>query len=80
MPAGSNVLISDLPVGAAIQTLSDVLGSDPLAGRGATQTLSGEAAGLRDLGFLGMLTTTQTKSTHPNACAVSVMYDARRGN
>lgn len=66
MPAGSNVLNSELLVGrGAIQLLFDVLGSGPLGGRGAIQTSSGEAMGLRGLCFLGMLTTTQTKSTHP---------------
>jgi hypothetical protein len=69
LPAGPNVLNSELLGGrGAIQPLFDVLGSGSLGGREAIQT-SSEAMGLRGLCFLGMLTTTQTKSTHPHVCA-----------
>lgn len=81
MLAGPNVLNSELLGGrGAIQSLSDLLGSGPLGGRGAIQTLSGEAMGLRGLCFLGMLTTTQTKSTHPHVCASQLILDALPGN
>jgi len=44
---------------------SKVLAFDALAGRGAIQTSSGEATGLRGFGFLGMLITTLQISTYP---------------
>jgi len=51
-------------------TGSNALGSDVLAGRGAIQTLSREATGLRGLDFLGMLTTNSARINSP-ACVLS---------